>query len=87
MPKKTKKNKKPIKKTKLTKMEGKRIPCIKIKTRVKDEKVKKNPYKWKTLKTKNMFKNKKIVVFSLPGAFTPTCSSSHLPDFDQKYNQ
>lgn len=87
MPKKTKKNKKPIKKTKLTKMEGKRIPCIKIKTRVKDEKVKKNPYKWKTLKTKNMFKDKKVVVFSLPGAFTPTCSSSHLPDFEKKYNE
>ena len=87
MPKKTKKIKKPIKKTKLTKMEGKKVPCIKIKTRVKDTKVKKNPYKWKTLKTKNMFKDKKVVVFSLPGAFTPTCSSSHLPDFEKKYNE
>ena len=29
----------------------------------------------------------KVVVFGLPGAFTPTCSSTHLPGFEEKYDQ
>lgn len=33
--------------------------------------------------TDDLFKNKKVVVFSLPGAFTPTCSSAHLPRYNQ----
>ena len=33
-----------------------------------------------------MFKNKKVILFSLPGAFTPTCSTFQLPDFDKLYN-
>jgi len=37
---------------------------------------------WKTVTTDDLFKGKKVVVFSLPGAFTPTCSSSHLPRFN-----
>jgi glutaredoxin-like protein len=35
------------------------------------------------LSTENVFANKTVIVFSLPGAFTPTCSSSHVPRFDQ----
>ena len=85
---KTKRNKKRgIKKTKLNKMEGKRVPRVKLRTRISDRKIKKNPYRWKTVDTGNMFRNKKIVVFSLPGAFTPTCSSKHLPDFEKKYSE
>ena len=84
---KTKRNKKSVlKKTKLKRMEGKKVPRVKLRTRVRDRKIKKNPYRWKTVDTGNMFKNKKIVVFSLPGAFTPTCSSKHLPDFEKKYS-
>ena len=33
------------------------------------------------LKTDEMFSEKKVVLFSLPGAFTPTCSAKHLPGF------
>ena len=33
-----------------------------------------------------MFENKKVILFSLPGAFTPTCSTYQLPDFDKLYN-
>ena len=83
---KTKYNKKRIK-TKLKQMEGKRVPRVKLRTRVKDRKIKKNPYRWKTINTENMFRSKKIIVFSLPGAFTPTCSSKHLPDFEKKYKE
>ena len=38
--------------------------------------------KWKTVTTDDLFKGKRVVVFSLPGAFTPTCSSMHLPRFN-----
>jgi glutaredoxin-like protein len=38
---------------------------------------------WKKLSSNDLFANKKVVVFSLPGAFTPTCSSTHLPRYNQ----
>ena len=38
---------------------------------------------WKTLTTDDVFANKNVIVFSLPGAFTPTCSSTHLPRFNE----
>lgn len=41
---------------------------------------------WKKITTKDIFANKKIVIFSLPGAFTPTCSSTHLPRYEQLYS-
>ena len=31
----------------------------------------------------DIFKNKKVILFALPGAFTPTCSTSHLPRYNQ----
>ena len=37
--------------------------------------------------TKELFNNKKIVLFSLPGAYTPTCSSQQLPGFEEKYEE
>ena len=39
-----------------------------------------------TIKVEEHFKNKKIVLFSLPGAFTPTCSAKHLPGFVEYSN-
>jgi len=38
---------------------------------------------WTSRSSDNIFSNKTVVVFSLPGAFTPTCSSSHLPRYDE----
>ena len=40
---------------------------------------------WKDVSTDMMFKDKKVVIFGLPGAFTPTCSSKHLPEYEEKY--
>jgi len=37
--------------------------------------------------TENIFLNKKIVVFALPGAFTPTCSDYHLPSYEDNYDE
>ena len=42
---------------------------------------------WKDVTTDELFKGKKIVLFSLPGAFTPTCSGQQLPSYDEMYNQ
>jgi glutaredoxin-like protein len=59
----------------LESMEGKRIPDVSWPVRVGEQ--------WQTLTSKEIFENKKVIVFSLPGAFTPTCSSTHLPRFNQ----
>ena len=73
--------------SKIASMVGKSVPKVALRTRVRDNRIKtKNPYKWKTIKSANLFKNKKVVLFSLPGAFTPTCSSNHLPGYESKYD-
>ncbi len=64
-----------------------RVPDVIFKTRVHDEAVGgDNPYRWQDVSTNEIFGGKKIVVFGLPGAFTPTCSSTHLPGFEAKYD-
>ena len=42
---------------------------------------------WKNETTDDYFNNKRVVIFSLPGAFTPTCSSQQLPSFEKEYGQ
>ena len=44
-------------------------------------------YDWKELTTEQIFANKRVVLFSLPGAFTPTCTTFQLPGFDAKYGE
>lgn len=62
------------------------VPDVVFKTRVRDESIGgDNPFRWQDVSTDDIFKGKKIVLFALPGAFTPTCSSTHLPGFDAKY--
>ena len=69
-------------------MEKREIPEVVFKTRVRDESIGgDNPFKWKDVKSSEIFKGKKIVVFSLPGAFTPTCSSTHLPGYEKHYEE
>ena len=55
--------------------EGRNIPEVSFRIRENDE--------WKTVTTKDIFEGKTVVVFSLPGAFTPTCSSTHLPRYNE----
>ena len=65
-----------------------RVPNVVFKTRVRDESVAgDNPYRWEDKTTEDLFSGKKVVVFSLPGAFTPTCSSNHLPRYDELYEE
>ncbi|MGB2078229.1 MAG: glutathione peroxidase [Vibrio sp.] len=42
---------------------------------------------WKQITTDELFKDKTVIVFSLPGAFTPTCSSSHLPRYNELFSE
>lgn len=71
-----------------TALEGKKVPAVTFKTRVRDESVGgPNPYRWEDVTTDQYFKGKKVVVFSLPGAFTPTCSSAHLPGYEAAYDE
>jgi len=64
------------------------VPNVVFKTRVRDESIDgDNPFKWQDVSTDDIFEKKNVVVFSLPGAFTPTCSSTHLPGFEDKYQQ
>jgi len=63
------------------------VPNVTFKTRVRDESVEgPNPYRWEDKTTADIFAGKKVVVFSLPGAFTPTCSSNHLPRYEELYD-
>ncbi len=65
-----------------------RVPEVVFKTRVRDESVEgPNPFRWQDVTTKDVFAGKKVVVFSLPGAFTPTCSSTHVPGYEAAYNE
>ncbi|HJL39904.1 MAG TPA: peroxiredoxin [Myxococcales bacterium LLY-WYZ-16_1] len=64
------------------------VPNVTFKTRVRDESIGgENPFRWQDLTTDDVFGGKKIVLFALPGAFTPTCSSTHLPGYDAKYGE
>lgn len=58
--------------------EGQAIPSVIFKTRRND--------RFEDVSSNDIFKGKTVVVFSLPGAFTPTCSSSHLPRYNELAN-
>ena len=64
------------------------VPEMVFKTRVRDESIGgDNPYRWQDVSTDELFGGKKILVFSLPGAFTPTCSTYQLPDYEKMYDE
>jgi len=65
-----------------------RVPDVVFKTRVRDESIGgSNPFRWQDLTTQEVFGGKRVIVFSLPGAFTPTCSTSHLPRYEELYEE
>lgn len=64
-----------------------KVPQVVFKTRVRDESVEgPNPFRWQDVSTDDIFAGKRVVIFALPGAFTPTCSSTHLPGYEASYD-
>lgn len=55
--------------------EGQKVPQVTFPIRVNGE--------WQKVNSDDLFKDKTVVLFALPGAFTPTCSSTHLPRFNE----
>jgi peroxiredoxin/glutaredoxin len=55
--------------------EGERVPSVSFPTRIGTE--------WKTINSDDLFRGKTVVLFALPGAFTPTCSTAHVPRYNQ----
>lgn len=68
-------------------MIGRNVPDIVFKTRVRDEEIGgPNPFRWQDVNTGDIFAGKRIVVFSLPGAFTPTCSNEQCPAYERLHD-
>src|SRR3954467_14595862 len=61
--------------TELKNREGSRVPDVTFRVRENNE--------WKSAPSAGLFAGKTVIVFSLPGAFTPTCSSTHLPRYNE----
>ena len=62
---------------------NRQVPDVVFKTRVRDESVDhENPFRWEDKSTADIFGGKNIVVLALPGAFTPTCSGTHMPGYE-----
>jgi glutathione-dependent peroxiredoxin len=55
--------------------EGQRVPQVTFRTREDGQ--------WKDVTTSQLFDNRTVVVFALPGAYTPTCSTTHLPRYNE----
>lgn len=70
----------------MTQDQKRSVPMAKFHTRVRNDALGgPNPFEWRELTSDDIFKNNKVVLFSLPGAFTPTCSTSHLPRYEELY--
>lgn len=65
-----------------------RVPDVVFKTHTQDRNVcGDDPFAWVDVTSDEIFSNKKVVLFALPGAFTPTCSSTHLPGYEARFDE
>ncbi len=61
-----------------------KVPSSTFHTRVRnDDLQQENPFEWKTINSEDIFEHKKVVVFAITGAYTHTCSSTHLPRYEE----
>ena len=68
--------------------EGQPAPKVKLQCRKRDSTVKgPNKFCWNEVNTKELYQDRRIIIFALPGAFTPTCSTTHLPGFEKNYDK
>ena len=65
-----------------------KVPAVTFKTRVRDESVEgPNPFRWQDRTSNEICLGRTVVLFALPGAFTPTCSSTHLPGYEELHDE
>ena len=65
-----------------------KLPDVTFRTRVRDESIEgPNPFRWQDMTTADYFAGKRVILFSLPGAFTPTCSTYQLPGFENNFEE
>ena len=63
------------------------VPQVTFHTRVRNPALEgPNPFEWKDVTSEDIFKGRRIVLFAVPGAFTPACSESHLPGYEAAYD-
>lgn len=63
------------------------VPDVTFHTRVRNDALGgPNPFEWKDVTTADLFAGRRVVLFALPGAFTPACSESHLPGYERRYD-
>lgn len=64
------------------------VPDATFHTRVRNDELEgANPFEWKTVTTASVFGGKSIVLFAVPGAFTPACSETHLPGYEASFDE
>lgn len=64
------------------------VPDVTFHIRVRNEALGgPNPFEWRDITSNDIFAGKRIVLFALPGAFTPACSESHLPGYETRYDE
>lgn len=62
------------------------LPDATFQTRVRNDALEgPNPFEWKTVTSNDLFAGKRVILFGLPGAFTPACSESHLPGYESNH--
>ena len=66
---------------------GRRVPPVMLRTRVKDDAVAPNPFRWAPIRADELMGSGRVAVFSFPAAFSPTCSDSHLPAVEAAYDR
>ena len=63
------------------------VPNVTFRTRVRDESVGgDNPFRWQDRESSELFGKGRVVLFGLPGAFTPTCTTEQCPAFEASYD-
>jgi peroxiredoxin len=63
------------------------VPDANFHTRVRNDALNgPNPFEWKTLSSDDLFAGKQVILFALPGAFTPACSENHLPAYERLHD-
>ena len=64
------------------------VPDVVFHTRVRNDALGgPNPFEWKDVTTADVFRGKRVVLFGVPGAFSPACSESHLPGYERLYDE